>query len=62
MWKRLTVDGKPHPTSFMRGSGEVQTTAVSRAQAGAFSIHSGLKNLVVMKTADSGFEGYIQDD
>ena len=20
MWKRLTVDGKPHPTSFMRGS------------------------------------------
>src|SRR5450755_1436591 len=25
-WKRLTIDGKPHPTSFMRGSGEVQTT------------------------------------
>ena len=22
MWKRLTVDGKPHPTSFMRGSGK----------------------------------------
>jgi urate oxidase len=62
MWKRLTVDGKPHPTSFMRGSGEIQTTTVSRAQAGEFSIHSGFQNLVVMKTADSGFEGYIVDD
>ena len=61
-WKRLTVDGKPHPTSFMRGSGEVQTTTVSRAQGGSFAIHSGFKNLVVMKTADSGFEGYIVDE
>jgi urate oxidase len=62
MWKRLTVDGKPHPTSFMRGSGEVQTTTVSREKKGAFHISSGFKNLVVMKTADSGFEGYIKDD
>jgi len=62
MWKRLTIDGKPHPTSFMRGSGEVQTTTVSRHRMGDFHIHSGLKNLVVMKTADSGFEGYIKDE
>src|SRR5580700_1969761 len=46
-WKRLTFDGKPHPTSFMRGSGEVQTTTVSRARTGGFSILSGFKNLVV---------------
>jgi urate oxidase len=62
MWKRLTVGGKPHPTSFMRGSGEVQTTTVSREQKGEFRVSSGLKNLVVMKTADSGFEGYIKDE
>jgi urate oxidase len=62
MWKRLTIDGKPHPTSFMRGSGELQTTTISREQGGAFHILSGLRNLVVMKTADSGFEGYIKDD
>ena len=30
LWKRLTVDGKPFPTAFMRGSDEVQTTVVSR--------------------------------
>jgi urate oxidase len=62
MWKRLTVDGKPHATSFMRGSDEVQTTAVSRERSGKFLVHSGFKNLVVMKTADSGFEGYIKDE
>lgn len=61
MWKRLTVDGAPHATSFMRGSGEVQTTTVTRAVSGPFQIASGLHNLVVMKTADSAFEGYIKD-
>ena len=62
LWKRLTVDGKPHPTSFIHGSGEVQTATVSRAQGGSFHITSGLKNLIVMKTADSAFEGYIKDE
>jgi urate oxidase len=62
MWKRLSIDGKPHPTSFIRGSGEVQTTAVSRGRTGTFSIVSGFRNLVVMKTADSGFEDYIVDE
>jgi urate oxidase len=60
-WKRLTVDGAPHPTSFMRGSGELQTTTVTRAANAPFQIASGLHNLVVMKTADSAFEGYIKD-
>lgn len=62
MWKRLTVDGKPHPDTFMRGSGEVQTTHVQRAQGGAFVIASGLDHLVVLKTAKSGFAGYIKDE
>jgi urate oxidase len=61
LWRRLTVDGKPHPTTFMRGSNELQTTHVERAQDGAFQIHSGLDNLVILKTANSGFEGYIKD-
>jgi urate oxidase len=61
LWKRLTVDGEPHPSAFMRGSGERQTTSVERAQGGAFHILSGLDDLVLLKTANSGFEGYIKD-
>ena len=61
LWKRLTVDGKPHPTAFMRGSDERQTATVSRAQGGAFAITSGLEQMTIMKTAQSGFVGYIKD-
>jgi urate oxidase len=61
MWKRLTVDHKPHPSAFMRGSAEVQTTTVERAQSGEFQILSGLNNLTILKTTNSGFEGYIKD-
>jgi urate oxidase len=60
LWKRLTVDGKPHPSAFMRGSGELQLATVERAQNGTFQINSGLDNLVLLKTANSGFEGYIK--
>lgn len=61
LWKRLTVDGEPHPSAFMRGSNELQTTSVERAQNGTFHVLSGLDNLVLLKTANSGFEGYIKD-
>ncbi len=61
LWKRLTVDGKPHPSSFMRGSAERQTTAVEQRQSGPFQITSGLDDLTLMKSADSGFSGFIRD-
>jgi urate oxidase len=61
LWKRLTIDGKPHPSAFMRGSNELQTTTVERAQGGLFHVVSGLDHLVLLKTANSGFEGYIKD-
>jgi urate oxidase len=62
LWKRLTVDSQPHPHAFMRGSDERQTTTVSRAQNGAFSITSGLDGLNIFKTAQSAFTGYIKDE
>ena len=31
LWKRLTIDGKPHPDSFMRGSNERQVTRLRRS-------------------------------
>ena len=62
MWKRLTIDGAPHPTAFMHGSEEKQTTHVERARGEAFRIASGLDNMVILKTADSGFEGFLRDD
>jgi urate oxidase len=60
-WEHALVDGKPHPSTFIRGSSEAQATAVTCAQGGKASVTSGLENLVVLKTANSGFEGYLRD-
>jgi urate oxidase len=62
LWKRLTVDGRPHPTAFMHGSDERQTARVSRSQGEPFVIVSGLDGLHILKTAQSGFFGYIKDE
>ncbi len=61
LWERLIVDHKPHPTAFMRGSAEVQTTTIERNQSGPFKVLSGLNNLSILKTTNSGFEGFIKD-
>ena len=60
-WERLVTGGKIHPTTFVQSSGERQKTKVARAQKGKFSVASGIENLVIMKTAGSGFENYIVD-
>jgi urate oxidase len=62
LWKRLTVDGQPHPSAFMHGSDERQTTRVSRKQGEPFVIVSGLDGLHILKTAQSGFFGYPKDE
>jgi len=60
MWKRLTIDGQPHPDSFMRGSNEKQIARLRQDREGT-TLVSGLEDLVIMKTAKSGFEDYIVD-
>jgi urate oxidase len=61
-WEHLPIgNGKLHPTTFVQSTGECQLAKVTRTQEGNFSIVSGLKNLVIMKTAGSAFEGYIKD-
>jgi urate oxidase len=59
-WTHLEIGGKPHPTSFQQSSAELQTTSVTGSRSG-LNIASGLSNLVILKTADSAFAGYIRD-
>ena len=53
--------GALHPSTFIRGTGETETTAVTASQDGSIAITSGLDGLLVLKTARSAFEGYIRD-
>ena len=43
-------------------SAQVQTTSVERAQGGVFQITSGLAGMHVLKTANSGFSGFLRDE
>ncbi len=62
LWKRLTIDGGPDPVNFMRGSGEQQTAEVERWRDGRVRVTSGLEDMVLLKTARSSFEGFVQDE
>jgi urate oxidase len=61
IWERAVTQGKPHPTTFVQSSSERETARVLRAQQDKVSVTAGIESLVMMKTAGSGFEGYIQD-
>ncbi len=63
LWKRLSLDGAPHPTAFMKGSDERQTTRVTRSRDPAsLAVRSGFTHMTVLKTAQSGFVGFLRDE
>jgi urate oxidase len=61
LWKHLVLGGTAHPTSFQQESGELQTTSVTGSRGSTHKVTSGLSGLVILKTSDSAFEGYIKD-
>jgi urate oxidase len=60
-WEHVHTGGKPHPTTFVQLSGERQTTEVAATRNGSVSVLSGLQDLVILKTANSAFVGFIKD-
>lgn len=61
-WHRIPTAGDGlHPTAFVRGSSEVRTCQVRLTAAGERTVHAGLRDLVVLKTANSAFAGYPRD-
>lgn len=60
-WTRMTIDGKPHPHSFLRDGEEVRNVkaVVTRDN---IEIKSGINGLTVLKSTGSAFHGYIQDE
>jgi urate oxidase len=59
-WDRLLAGGRPHPHAFVQPGGE-QWTAVVTRDRNATAVESGIANLVVLKTTDSGFSGFPRD-
>ncbi len=63
-WDRIEVDGRPHDHSFVRRGQEVRTTVVTVEGTGSDQrawVVSGLKDLVVLKSTGSQFQGFLTD-
>ena len=59
-WERLLVEGAPHPHAFVNGGSEKHVAVVVRSRRTL--VHSsGIDDLLILKTTDSGFQGYIKD-
>jgi len=59
-WDRVTVDGKPHSHGFKVGV-EKHSTEVIVKKSGSLLINSGIQGYSLLKTTQSGFEGFVTD-
>jgi urate oxidase len=60
-WEHLHTGGKLHSSTFVQSSCECQTTEIVATRNVIPSVHSGLENLVILKTAGSEFVGFLKD-
>lgn len=65
IWKRIKInkEGKEdlHPFSFVHGGNERQISTITSTRK-SHSIESGVNDLTILKTTDSGFENYKRDE
>ena len=63
-WKRIKItkngNHELHPFAFVHGGNERQVNTVHSTRSG-HNIESGVNDLTILKTTDSGFENYIHD-
>jgi urate oxidase len=59
-WQRIVVKGEEHAHAFLGGANEGRTASVTRTRQG-LRFESGLEDLLLLKTTDSAFRGFIRD-
>ena len=60
LWDRIETDGGEHDHSFVRAAG-VRTATVDGDEGGARRIKAGIDDLLVLKTTESGWEGFLRE-
>lgn len=61
-WDRIDVGGRGHDHSFVRSGGEIRTTTVVAESADRTYVESGLKELTLLKSTGSEFQGFLRDE
>ncbi|PRP82005.1 uricase-like [Planoprotostelium fungivorum] len=61
-WDRIRVSGKEHDHAFEKGSGGIRIVKLRMPRNGTPSLSAGFRDLEILKTTQSGFEGFIRDE
>ncbi|KAL8790794.1 MAG: hypothetical protein Q9213_000418 [Squamulea squamosa] len=61
-WTRMTVEGKPHPHSFLRDGADTRNVDVVATEGKGIDIRSAIANLLVLKSTGSAFHGFSRDE
>uniref|UniRef100_A0A3Q2CAL4 Uricase n=1 Tax=Cyprinodon variegatus TaxID=28743 RepID=A0A3Q2CAL4_CYPVA len=60
-WKRLNKNGVEHAHAFIYSPEACRFCDVEQNLGGTPVVHSGVKDMKVLKTTQSGFEGFLRD-
>ena len=61
-WTRMTVDGKPHPHSFMRDGAETRNVEAVATEGEGISVRSAIAGLLVLKSTGSAFHSFVRNE
>lgn len=61
VWQRMDLGGQPAPSSFTSGGKATPFTSVV-GTANGMEVTSGIRDLIILKTSGSAFEGYLKDE
>ncbi|HEV2297017.1 MAG TPA: urate oxidase [Candidatus Acidoferrales bacterium] len=59
-WTRITVDGKPHSSAFVRGPDERRATRI-RATRNETIVESGIEGMTLLRTEGASFALFMRD-
>jgi urate oxidase len=60
LWRRIEVEGIPHPTAFESGGAETRY-AMASVNGDVARVAGGFNDLLLLKTTDSAFTGFVRD-
>ncbi len=60
-WRRMSVDGREHPHSFV-GAGPERRRVMLHLTREKPYMWAGIEGLVLLKTTDSAFKGFLRDE
>jgi urate oxidase len=59
-WNQMLFNGQPHPHAYTGSNSEKHTVVIEQHATGS-TVTSGIADMLILKTTDSGFENYIKD-